>query len=70
MRLIPILMLTAALGMALPAPALHAQEAEAATAVAESLPAITVAEVTKRRLTDRVIAWALLAPSRKCRSPP
>lgn len=60
MRLIPILMLTAAFGLALPAPALRAQEAEAATAAAESFPAITVAEVTSRRLTDRVIASGLI----------
>lgn len=60
MRLTPFLMLTAALGLALPAPALHAQEAEAAPAAAESLPAITVAEVTTRRLTDRVIASGLI----------
>lgn len=60
MRLIPILMLTAAFGLALPAPALHAQEAAAAPAAAESLPAISVAEVTARRLTDRVIASGLV----------
>jgi HlyD family secretion protein len=60
MRLIPILMLTAALGLALPAPALRAQEATTATSAAESLPAITVAEVTARQLTDRVIASGLI----------
>jgi HlyD family secretion protein len=59
MRLIPILMLTAAFGLALPAPALRAQEAPAAPA-AESLPAITVTEVASRRLTDRVIASGLI----------
>lgn len=62
MRLIPVLTLTAL--MALPAPALRAQEAEAAVdapaPVAESLPAITVAEVRARLLTDRIIASGLV----------
>lgn len=63
MRLTPYLMLTTvlALGVAVPAPALRAQEAEAEPAVAESLPAITVAEVVSRKLTDRVVASGLVA---------
>ncbi|TAG17868.1 MAG: efflux RND transporter periplasmic adaptor subunit, partial [Rhodobacterales bacterium] len=64
MRLTPILMLTAAFGMTLPALPVLAQEAEAAAEApapaAETLPAITVAEVTSRRLTDRVIASGLV----------
>ncbi len=61
MRVIPILMLTAALGVAFPAPALRAQEAEAAApAVPESLPAISVSTVTARPLVDRIIASGLI----------
>jgi HlyD family secretion protein len=60
MRLTPILMLTAAFGLTLPALPLLAQEAEAPAPAAETLPAITVAEVTSRKLTDRVIASGLV----------
>lgn len=63
--LIQFPMLPISLGLALAvglAPAaLRAQETEAAAPVAETLPAITVAEVTARTLTDRVIASGLVA---------
>ena len=62
MRATPVLILAAALGLALPAPALRAQEAAAAPEpAAPSLPAITVSEVTLRTLSDRVIASGLIA---------
>ncbi|MFN6924341.1 MAG: efflux RND transporter periplasmic adaptor subunit [Tabrizicola sp.] len=49
-----------ALALALPAPALRAEEAAAAP-VAEALPAISVVEVRARLMTDRVIASGLVA---------
>lgn len=59
------LFLAAALGLSLAPVAVPAQEADAtATAVespAETLPAISVVEVTARTLTDRVIASGLVA---------
>jgi len=66
MRATPILILAVAFGLALSPAALRAQEAHAAsvdpaTDVAEALPAITVAEVTTRTLTDRVFASGLVA---------
>jgi HlyD family secretion protein len=60
MRTFPILILAAALGSALPAPMLRAEEAAAAPS-AESLPSITVAEVRARKLADRVFASGLIA---------
>ncbi|MBA3910227.1 MAG: efflux RND transporter periplasmic adaptor subunit [Rhodobacter sp.] len=60
----PILILATALSLALPATALRAQEAAAATdppPAAETLPAITVVEVNVRKVTDRVIASGLVA---------
>lgn len=62
MRLINILMLTATIGSTMHALPVHAEDAKAAEEpnVAETLPAITVAEVTSRRLTDRVIASGLV----------
>ncbi|OZA10683.1 MAG: efflux transporter periplasmic adaptor subunit [Rhodobacterales bacterium 17-64-5] len=54
-----ILMLTAAITLS--PPALYAQEAEDAAPAAQILPAITVAEVTARALTDRVFASGLVA---------
>jgi HlyD family secretion protein len=72
MRLIPVLMLTVA--AALPAPALRAQEAEAAVdapaPVTESLPAISVAEVRARQLTDRVIASGLIGATEEVQVAP
>jgi HlyD family secretion protein len=62
MRVLPPLFLIAALGLA---PAALAQEAAAEAATeppaAQNLPAITVAEVTMRSLSDRVIASGLVA---------
>ena len=49
-----------ALALALPAPALRAEEAAAAP-VAEALPAISVVDVRARLMTDRVIASGLVA---------
>lgn len=56
------LILAAAMTLASPVPALHAQEAAAAEPAAPALPAITVTEVRARVLTDRVIASGLVAP--------
>jgi HlyD family secretion protein len=63
MRPTPILILAAALGLSLPALPVAAQEAVAAEAPtpAPVLPAISVAEVTARVMTDRVIASGLVA---------
>ncbi|MCU0828307.1 MAG: efflux RND transporter periplasmic adaptor subunit [Tabrizicola sp.] len=61
MRTLKLLTLAAALGLALPAPALRAEEAAAAETVAPSLPAITVSQVALRDLSDRVIASGLIA---------
>jgi HlyD family secretion protein len=60
MRPTPILILAAALGVALPVPALHAQEAAAAPPVVQNLPAITVSDVISRRMSDRVITSGLV----------
>lgn len=62
MRVIPILMLTAALGLALPAPVARAEEAAAAAPAVQSLPAITVSEVVLRPMQDRIIASGLVGP--------
>lgn len=62
MRVTPILIMTAALGLALPAPAARAEEAAAAASPAQSLPAITVSEVVMRPLKDRVIASGMVGP--------
>ena len=59
MRPIRFLVLAAALGLTLPAPALLAQEA-AAPAV-QNLPAITVSEVVMRKMADKVITSGLVA---------
>ena len=61
MRTPTLLILAAALGLALPAPALRAQEAAAAEPAASALPTITVTEVRARLMTDRVIASGLVA---------
>jgi HlyD family secretion protein len=62
MRPTPILILAAALGLAVSAPALRAEdEAAASPPVVQSLPAITVSEVTMRRMADRVITSGLVA---------
>jgi HlyD family secretion protein len=59
MRATPILILVAALGLnAVPS---HAEEAMAAEKVIPVLPAITVSDVTARKLTDRIIASGLVA---------
>lgn len=62
MRPTPILILAAALGLAVSAPALRAEEDTAtATPVVQNLPAITVSEVAPRRMADRVITSGLVA---------
>lgn len=61
MRVFPILILAATLGLVLPAPMLRAEEAAAGEASAAALPAITVSEVRPRLMTDRVIASGLVA---------
>jgi HlyD family secretion protein len=61
MRPTPILILAAALGLALPAPALQAQETPAAAPVAQTYPAITVSDVIKRKMSDRVITSGLVS---------
>jgi HlyD family secretion protein len=62
MRPTQILILAAALGLVLPAPALRAEEEAAAPAPAvQTLPAITVSEVLERRMADRVITSGLVA---------
>jgi HlyD family secretion protein len=58
MRPIPILILAAALGWTLP---VQADEAVAAEPTPQALPAISVAEVTARMMTDRVITSGLVA---------
>lgn len=57
----PFLILASVLGLALPAPALRAQEAPAATPAAQNLPAITVSEVITRKMSDRVITSGLVS---------
>jgi HlyD family secretion protein len=59
----PVLVLLLAAGLALPAPTLlRAEDASAAAPQpAQTLPAITVAEVVSRRMVDRVIASGLIA---------
>lgn len=61
MRTLKLLIVAAALGFTLPAPSLQAEEAAAASAPEQNLPAITVSEVTARKLSDRVIASGLIA---------
>jgi HlyD family secretion protein len=61
MRLTPILMLSAALGLTFPAPMLRAEDAPATDPAAATLPAISVAKVAARPMTDRVIASGLVA---------
>lgn len=61
MRPTPILILAAALGLALPAPALWAQDAAEAAPAVQNLPAITVSEVIMRKMSDRVITSGLVA---------
>jgi HlyD family secretion protein len=62
MRPTSFIILAAALGLALPAPALRAEEeAAAATPVVQTLPAITVSEVVQRKMTDRVLTSGLVA---------
>jgi HlyD family secretion protein len=61
MRPTPILILAAALGLALPASALRAQEETAAAPVVQNLPAITVSEVAMRQMSDKVITSGLVA---------
>jgi HlyD family secretion protein len=61
MRATPIVILAAALGLTLPAHPLRAQEeAPAAAPAVQNLPAISVAEVTLRRMADRVITSGLV----------
>jgi HlyD family secretion protein len=55
------LILAAALGLALPAADLRAEEAAAAAPAVQNLPAITVSEVTMRNMADRVITSGLVA---------
>jgi HlyD family secretion protein len=61
MRPTAILILAAALGVALPAPTLQAEEAAAPAPAVQNLPAITVSEVLERRMADRVITSGLVA---------
>jgi HlyD family secretion protein len=61
MRPTPILILAAALGLALPATVLHAEEETAAAPVVQNLPAITVSEVAMRQMSDKVITSGLVA---------
>lgn len=61
MRTLKPMILAAVLGLALPAPAVLAEEAMAAGQPAQNLPAITVSEVTARTMSDRVIASGLIA---------
>jgi HlyD family secretion protein len=62
MRPTSFIILAAALGLALPAPALRAEEEAAApTPVVQTLPAITVSEVVQRKMTDRVLTSGLVA---------
>ena len=61
MRPTQLMILALTLGLGLSAQGLRAEEAEAAPQQAQNLPAITVAEVTARTLTDRVIASGLVA---------
>jgi HlyD family secretion protein len=57
------LILTAALSLGLPAPALHAEETKAAAdAPKPVLPAITVSTVAMHSMKDRVIASGLVGP--------
>jgi HlyD family secretion protein len=60
MRPTPILILAAALGLALPSPALQAEEETAAAPVAQNLPAITVSNVAMRQMSDKVITSGLV----------
>jgi HlyD family secretion protein len=61
MRPTPILILAAALGLTLPAPALQAQETAVATPVVQTYPAITVSDVNMRKMSDKVITSGLVA---------
>ena len=61
MRPTPILILAAALGLALPAPALQAQETAVQTPVVQTYPAITVSDVILRKMSDKVITSGLVA---------
>jgi HlyD family secretion protein len=57
----PTLILAIALGLGLPVRTLHAEEAAAAAPVVQTLPAITVSDVTLRRMSDRVLTSGLVA---------
>ncbi|MGL4236868.1 efflux RND transporter periplasmic adaptor subunit [Tabrizicola sp.] len=57
----PILILATLLSLAAPAVPAFAEEAAAAETTTPSLPAITVTEVTKQMLSDRIIASGLVA---------
>ncbi|MGL5362381.1 MAG: efflux RND transporter periplasmic adaptor subunit, partial [Bosea sp. (in: a-proteobacteria)] len=57
----PILILAFGLGLAAPVPALRAEEAPAEAPAAQNLPAITVSDVTLRRMSDRVLTSGLVA---------
>lgn len=57
----PILILATAFALAAPLPPAWAQEAAAAETAPVALPAITVAEVAMRTLSDRIIASGLVA---------
>jgi HlyD family secretion protein len=61
MRATQILILIAALAPLSAPKSLRAEEAAAAPAAEQNLPAITVTEVQTRRMTDRVIASGLIA---------
>jgi HlyD family secretion protein len=61
MRPTQILILAAALGLSLPALPVSAQEAAETQTPAPVLPAISVAEVSARVMTDRIIASGLIA---------
>ena len=64
MRPTPILILTAALGLAPAMPALAQEAAVAAPAAAEALPAITVSDVVPQPLAERIIAGTIEPGSR------
>jgi HlyD family secretion protein len=57
----PILILAAALGLVLPSPALRAEEEAAATPAVQTLPAITVTEVSPRMMSDKIITSGLVS---------